>query len=309
MAASFPQAAKTSFYALVSCCFQPPHTFEHTDAFTNTMQKRHQRHVISSGNALTSAILSNHQSPPRWVKDEFVEACMHCNVEFDLLKRKHHCRGCGLVYCDRCTSTFDRVVKFEFMEPVRLCTTCATMAKIENVFHEKYLPLLEDGDLFKKNGVLRKKHVFLQYVRAKNIFQYQKLNIETRACEGDIKAILLDEITDVREVDGNQDESNLGVILVVGSQEHKFDATTAIKKKQWIEAIASALRVRNAILATEREKRSEQLEIENEEIRKVSGILQLTEERRAIFHEDRMLRRAVIREQLRVKYNLATAAS
>ncbi|KAE8877788.1 hypothetical protein PF005_g22031 [Phytophthora fragariae] len=303
MANAFPQKAKAGLCALVACCFQPAHTPEPTD------EARYMQRTRAAAPAPTDAILPNYQNPPRWVKDELVEACEQCGVEFDLLRRKHHCRSCGLVYCGRCACHFDRVVKFGLVEPVRLCSSCAGSAATENVFYEKFLPLLEGGDLFSKYGLLCKRHVLLQFVRAKNLLQYQKFDPETRSYEGDVKAIPLDDITDVREVDAGQDNADVGIVIVAGPQEHRFDATTALKRQQWVEAIAGARQVRGAMLAAEREKRAHQAEKENEEVRKMSENLQKMEERRATFQEDRLRRRAEKREQLRAKYHLATAAS
>ncbi|KAF1788754.1 Zinc finger, FYVE-related [Phytophthora cactorum] len=299
MVTAFPQKAKAGLCALISCCFQPAHTPEPTDESRYMIQEKTKRRSAADEEDQTTAILPNYQNPPRWIKDDLVEACVSCGVEFDLLKRKHHCRGCGLVFCGGCTSNFDRVVKFGFVEPVRLCNSCSNTAKTENVFYENFCRCWR-WRLFSKYGLLRKRHVFLKFVRAKNIFQ---------TYEGDIKAIPLDEITDVREVDVGQDNSDLGIVLAVGPQEHRFDATTALKRQQWMEAIAGARFVRGAMLAAEREKRAKQAEKENEEIRKMSENLQKMEERRATFQEDRLRRRAEKREQLRAKYHLATAAS
>ncbi|KAF4319709.1 hypothetical protein BBO99_00006185 [Phytophthora kernoviae] len=207
-----------------------------------------------------------------------------------------------------CSGNFDRVVKFGFVEPVRLCHNCAATAKNENGFYEKHLPLLETGDLFSKYGLLRKRHVLLKFVRDKNFFQYQKVDPESRAFEGEIKAIPLDNITDVRGVDASQDNADVGIVIAVGDQTHRFDATTALKREQWVEAITSARSVRGALLAAEREKRAKQVEKENEEIRRMSENLQKMEERRTSFQEDRIRRRAEKREQLRAKYNLAAAS-
>ncbi|KAL4130355.1 hypothetical protein PRIC2_006356 [Phytophthora ramorum] len=307
--AALPQKAKAGLCALVSCCFQPSHTPEPTDEARYMLQEKPKRRLPAADEDLGVAILPNYQNPPRWVKDEFVEACELCGVEFDLMTRKHHCRSCGLVFCGRCAGHFDRVVKFGFVDPVRLCNDCSNAAQTENVFYEKHLPLLEGGDLFSKYGLLRKRHVFLTFVRAKNIFQYQKFDPETRTYDGDVKAIPLDGITDVREVDVGQDNSDVGIVIAVGPQEHRFDATTALKRQQWMEAITGARQVRGAMLAAEREKRAKQVEKENEDIRKMSENLQKMEERRATFQEDRLRRRAEKREQLRAKYHLATAAS
>ncbi|CAH0485835.1 unnamed protein product [Peronospora farinosa] len=302
MVVAFPQKAKAGLSALVACCFQP----SHTDEAPYMVQNQSTRHSdIDSSNS----ILPYYQNPPRWIKDDFIEACVDCNVQFDLMKRKHHCRCCGLVFCGHCAASFDRIVKFGFVEPVRLCNNCATTVKTENNYYDKVLPLLESGDLFRKYGLIRKKYVYLTFIRAKHIFQYQKFNLERRTYEGDIKAIPLDGITDVREVEMGQDNADVGIIVAVGSEEHRFDATTTLKRQQWIEAIVGARQMRDMMLANDREKRLKQVEKENDEIRKMSENLHMMEERRATFQEDRMRRRAAKREQLRAKYHLATAAS
>ena len=40
-----------------------------------------------------------------WTDDEFVSACHRCRSEFSLFNLKHHCRNCGLIFCDKCSST------------------------------------------------------------------------------------------------------------------------------------------------------------------------------------------------------------
>jgi FYVE zinc finger len=39
----------------------------------------------------------------RWTPDELSAACGYCGVEFTMLKRRHHCRCCGHVFCDDCS--------------------------------------------------------------------------------------------------------------------------------------------------------------------------------------------------------------
>lgn len=38
----------------------------------------------------------------QWLKDKDVSACMNCGGKFSLLKRQHHCRKCGKIYCENC---------------------------------------------------------------------------------------------------------------------------------------------------------------------------------------------------------------
>lgn len=38
----------------------------------------------------------------KWIPDEKVDNCFNCNKRFMyLLRRKHHCRKCGFIFCDK----------------------------------------------------------------------------------------------------------------------------------------------------------------------------------------------------------------
>jgi len=39
----------------------------------------------------------------KWGRDEDHLTCLGCGKEFGLVRRRHHCRGCGRVLCDACT--------------------------------------------------------------------------------------------------------------------------------------------------------------------------------------------------------------
>ncbi|KAH9818662.1 hypothetical protein DFH28DRAFT_958767, partial [Melampsora americana] len=43
-------------------------------------------------------------SAPVWVPDNKVSRCMACQERFSLLRRRHHCRLCGCVFCSICSS-------------------------------------------------------------------------------------------------------------------------------------------------------------------------------------------------------------
>ncbi|KAI8072772.1 FYVE zinc finger-domain-containing protein [Gongronella butleri] len=40
-----------------------------------------------------------------WESDADVKECRRCNKRFGLLNRRHHCRRCGLIVCDKCSSS------------------------------------------------------------------------------------------------------------------------------------------------------------------------------------------------------------
>lgn len=57
-----------------------------------------------------------------WVPDEDMKVCNRCEREFTLLRRKHHCRLCGHIYCHDCSS--NRVAIPSSPTPVRCCDVC-----------------------------------------------------------------------------------------------------------------------------------------------------------------------------------------
>ena len=43
------------------------------------------------------------RSPATWIPDARVKRCFHCNAPFYMMRRKHHCRSCGRIFCSACT--------------------------------------------------------------------------------------------------------------------------------------------------------------------------------------------------------------
>ena len=60
----------------------------------------------------------------KWIPDEEVAACTHCNAEFTNLRRRHHCRNCGGLFCNNCSSKRAKVLKYGFDSEVRVCDRC-----------------------------------------------------------------------------------------------------------------------------------------------------------------------------------------
>ena len=61
-------------------------------------------------------------SPVQWVDDKKVKRCQICKLKFTFIVRKHHCRWCGRVLCDKCAPT--RPPTSYFGASVRLCWGC-----------------------------------------------------------------------------------------------------------------------------------------------------------------------------------------
>lgn len=58
-----------------------------------------------------------------WMKDESAISCYGCNRVFTTLRRKHHCRVCGQIFCAACTRLVDGA-KCGAKGAVRCCTAC-----------------------------------------------------------------------------------------------------------------------------------------------------------------------------------------
>lgn len=59
-----------------------------------------------------------------WVPDEAVSKCSACGTDFSAFVRKHHCRNCGDIFCDKCTHGRIALTSDENAQPVRVCDRC-----------------------------------------------------------------------------------------------------------------------------------------------------------------------------------------
>ncbi|CAI9110974.1 OLC1v1011095C1 [Oldenlandia corymbosa var. corymbosa] len=59
-----------------------------------------------------------------WVPDEAVTKCTACSSVFSAFNRKHHCRNCGDIFCDKCTQGRTPLTADADAQPVRVCDRC-----------------------------------------------------------------------------------------------------------------------------------------------------------------------------------------
>ena len=61
----------------------------------------------------------------KWILDEDTDKCMKCSVLFNyIIRGRHHCRSCGGIYCNNCTTKRAPVLKFGSHAKVRVCDEC-----------------------------------------------------------------------------------------------------------------------------------------------------------------------------------------
>lgn len=60
--------------------------------------------------------------PPYWIPDNMTNQCMQCDQKFSLIKRRHHCRACGLLLCSACCS--EKFFLHYLQNEGRICGPC-----------------------------------------------------------------------------------------------------------------------------------------------------------------------------------------
>jgi len=60
---------------------------------------------------------------PEWIADELATACMLCQLRFTVIRRRHHCRACGLLVCSKCGSA-RAPLPFMANAEARVCVVC-----------------------------------------------------------------------------------------------------------------------------------------------------------------------------------------
>eukprot|EP01119_Soliformovum_irregulare_P011322 TRINITY_DN2824_c2_g1_i1.p1 TRINITY_DN2824_c2_g1~~TRINITY_DN2824_c2_g1_i1.p1 ORF type:complete len:574 (-),score=219.75 TRINITY_DN2824_c2_g1_i1:123-1844(-) len=64
-----------------------------------------------------------------WMSDEHVKYCPLCTKDFNALRRKHHCRRCGRIFCNECSSQKLILPELNSKKPKRVCTVCFQQLK------------------------------------------------------------------------------------------------------------------------------------------------------------------------------------
>jgi len=87
-----------------------------------------------------------------WVPDSEAGTCMHCKkVQFTLVNRRHHCRKCGVVCCNACSSK-RFLLPAQSSKPLRVCMTCYNELSSQSAdqSYNKESLAMEAGKLMKR---------------------------------------------------------------------------------------------------------------------------------------------------------------
>eukprot|EP01102_Stenamoeba_stenopodia_P015238 TRINITY_DN5178_c0_g1_i5.p1 TRINITY_DN5178_c0_g1~~TRINITY_DN5178_c0_g1_i5.p1 ORF type:complete len:399 (-),score=64.16 TRINITY_DN5178_c0_g1_i5:15-1211(-) len=59
-----------------------------------------------------------------WIPDEALKGCIKCGAQFSFITRRHHCRLCGKLYCNKCCHRTKSYPALEPFLPARICEEC-----------------------------------------------------------------------------------------------------------------------------------------------------------------------------------------
>eukprot|EP01102_Stenamoeba_stenopodia_P008342 TRINITY_DN2395_c0_g1_i1.p1 TRINITY_DN2395_c0_g1~~TRINITY_DN2395_c0_g1_i1.p1 ORF type:complete len:368 (-),score=64.09 TRINITY_DN2395_c0_g1_i1:138-1241(-) len=102
--------------------------------------------MLQESQSLTSERVEKLITPlkrPEWVPDTSSETCMGCGSEFTFINRRHHCRGCGKLFCNDCCDHWLLLPEeFEYPEPQRTCLPC--YKNLSNIDYSRHFDAFGD---------------------------------------------------------------------------------------------------------------------------------------------------------------------
>ncbi|GAB4847561.1 hypothetical protein Ancab_026622 [Ancistrocladus abbreviatus] len=95
---------------------------------SNSLKATEQPAERKKGFDWMNLIKPPNEEKDHWVPDEAVSKCTSCAINFGPFVRKHHCRNCGDIFCDKCTQGRTPLTTDEQAQPVRVCDRCMAEA-------------------------------------------------------------------------------------------------------------------------------------------------------------------------------------
>ncbi|XP_026847131.1 RUN and FYVE domain-containing protein 2 isoform X5 [Drosophila persimilis] len=88
--------------------------------------EKRQRQLMSGSSQSLQTMPESLSSPGIWAPDSIASHCTGCEREFNLTRRKHHCRSCGEIFCKACSEHTLPLLNAQGQpgKPVRVCNAC-----------------------------------------------------------------------------------------------------------------------------------------------------------------------------------------
>ena len=71
-----------------------------------TIRNNNKNGTTSGNTGDTKIVSSSKDKDMLWMPDKICKICYNCEDPFTIYRRRHHCRMCGQIFCDRCSSFY-----------------------------------------------------------------------------------------------------------------------------------------------------------------------------------------------------------
>ncbi|KAL6422426.1 hypothetical protein ACFW04_010624 [Cataglyphis niger] len=110
------------YYALKEVCSEQERTLEELGGQLSAAKLAAVELREAADNAQQQQQSALQEGSVTWANDRLVTQCKGCNREFNMTRRKHHCRNCGNIFCNACSD--NTTVLPNSAKPVRVCDEC-----------------------------------------------------------------------------------------------------------------------------------------------------------------------------------------
>ncbi|GFY21570.1 lateral signaling target protein 2 homolog [Trichonephila clavipes] len=86
---------------------------------------------VAMGNPAALSASATFQKP-NWMPDTEADSCLNCDIKFSQFRRKHHCRNCGKIFCNKCCLEKIPLPHFGINEPEKVCNNCKLIVELMN---------------------------------------------------------------------------------------------------------------------------------------------------------------------------------
>lgn len=102
------------------------------------------------------------QSKQFWMPDRYCKVCYGCEEPFTMYRRRHHCRMCGQIFCNTCSSYAIDGSIFNSPGLVRACRDCFEQAG-EHAVNELKVAKKRIGDKTTADNVTQLRELNTEY--------------------------------------------------------------------------------------------------------------------------------------------------
>ncbi|GFY63756.1 putative 1-phosphatidylinositol 3-phosphate 5-kinase [Trichonephila inaurata madagascariensis] len=115
---------------------------------------------VAMGNPAALSASATFQKP-NWMPDTEADSCLNCDSKFSQFRRKHHCRNCGKIFCNKCCLEKIPLPHFGINEPEKVCNNCKLIVELMNKtkssdMDQKYEAVVGLSSLMKNSAGLSK---------------------------------------------------------------------------------------------------------------------------------------------------------